>query len=329
MSLLERTRPIGGYFEWEFPPQKDFILHKNTVLLNSGRHALEYILRGLGNVSCVHIPYYTCDAILLPIKRLNLSHSFYSIDENLEIAEDIQLGENEYLLYTNYFGIKDRYVEQVANRYGDYIIIDNAQALYCPAYAKHQIYSPRKFMGMPDGGLAVTTVANYSEELPQGLAYDRCNHLLKRTELIPSEGYNDFKEVSHQIALSQLSKMSEISMRIFMSVDLEFIKEQRQKNFKQLHMTLSSSNKLGKLITDSIGNSCKCPLAYPYLTDDKKLKSKLIKEQIFVATYWPNVIEWTNSDMLENNMANCCLAIPCDQRHCEDDMNRIIKTICK
>lgn len=299
-------------------------------MLNSGRHALEYILRGLGNVARVYIPYYTCDAVLLPLNRLNIPYYFYSINENLEITENIQLGENEYLIYTNYFGIKDAYVKLVAEKFGDKVIIDNAQALYCPAYAKHQIYSPRKFMGMPDGGFAITSNADYSDSLPQGLAYDRCNHLLKRTEIAPSEGYNDFMEVSHQIASSPLSRMSEISKGILTSVDLYAIKELRLKNFKQLHEALAPTNKLGDLLTcclDDSHNNSLTPLVYPYWTDDKELKAKLIKEQVFVATYWPNVLEWTEPDSLEFELANKCLAIPCDQRYSKVDTMRIIQFI--
>ena len=42
--------PIGGYFEWEFPPARKQELHENAVYLNSGRHALEYILQGIGDI---------------------------------------------------------------------------------------------------------------------------------------------------------------------------------------------------------------------------------------------------------------------------------------
>lgn len=326
VKSFETIRPIGGYFEWEFPPQKDFTLHKNAVLLNSGRHALEYILRGIGNVSRLFIPYYTCDAVLVPLKRLDVPYSFYTINERLEIKDDIQLQEGEYLLYTNYFGIKDKYVAKVAKQYGDKVIIDNAQALYCPAYAKHQIYSPRKYMGMPDGGIAVTTVPDASSTLQQGLSYDRCTHLLKRTELLPSEGYMDFKGVSHIIAESPLSRMSEISKNILMSVDLDLIKEQRRRNFQHLNQFLAHKNKLLDSLTLSLSDF-ECPMVYPYLTSDKDLKDRLIKEQVFVATYWPNVLDSAKPDMLEYEFASNLIAIPLDQRCDEEDMNRIIEII--
>lgn len=326
---MQTVKPIGGYFEWEFPPQKEFTLHQNAIFLNSGRHALEYILCGLKNIAHIYIPYYTCDVVVQPLERLHIPYSFYHINKELEIADEISLKANEYLIYTNYFGIKDAYVKQVAKKYGDKVIIDNAQAFYCPAYATHQIYSPRKYSGMPDGGLAVTSVEDFSDSLPQATSFDRCIHLLKRTELMPSEGYKDFKENSHKIAGSPVCKMGEISRRILTSVDWDEVKERRIKNFKQLHKELASTNKLGDLLSLSLIDSCSCPMVYPYWTDDKKLKYNLIKEQIFVATYWPNVLEWTTPDMLENEFANNLLAIPCDQRYGEKEMNRIVNILLK
>lgn len=328
--MTPQYRAIGGYFEWEFPLLKEFTLHKEAVFLNSGRHALEYILRGLKNVMRIYIPYYTCDAVVQPLYRLQIPYSLYHINEDLEIRENLTLKDGECLIYTNYFGIKDEYIKHIAEKYGAKVIIDNAQALYCPAYAKHQIYSPRKFMGVPDGGLAITAVEDYSDTLPQATSYDRCMHLLKRTELAPCEGYNDFKEVSQKIAVSPVSQMSEISKKIITSVDFDVIRKQRFKNFMQLHEALAPTNKLSDLLTRSLDDSCSCPMVYPYWTDSKELRSRLIKEHVFIATYWPNVFEWTSSGMLENEFANNLLAIPCDQRYREIDIMRIIQIInCK
>ena len=315
--------PIGGYFEWEFPPAKKQELHKNAVFLNSGRHSLEYILMGLGRVKCLWIPYFTCDVVLQPLAKLGVPHKFYNINGKLEIAEEIALGEDEYLLYTNYYGIKDAYVRDVVEIYETRVIIDNAQALYCTAVATHQFYSPRKFMGMPDGGFAVTGVSNTTESLPIDSSFDRCLHLLKRCELIPSEGYNDFKVNSKKIADAPLSRMSPISRKIFDSVDLEFIKQRRRENFKVLHESLKATNRLQ---IPSMG-SFACPLVYPYWTNRSDLKKKLIDSKIFVATYWPNVFEWCEPADLEFELADHVVCIPIDQRYGDADMLKIVDLI--
>ena len=318
-------RPIGGYFEWEFPPAKKRPLHENAVYLNSGRHALEYILKGLGNIHCLWIPYFTCDAVMLPIQRLGVSWKFYHIDEKLEIAGNLELGENEFILYTNYYGIKDEYSKQLAKQYGEKLILDNAQALYCkPVSGTHQFYSPRKFMGMPDGGLAVTTIPDTASELPVDKSFDRCKHLLKRIELSPSEGYNDFKDVSRAIAEAPLSQMSNLSKSIFASADLDDIKHKRRENFECIHKALKATNRLQIPSMDSF----ECPLVYPYWADNgSALKKKLIEQQVFVATYWPNVFEWATQNDLEYELANHVVCIPIDQRYGNEDMKKITSII--
>ncbi len=317
-------KPIGGYFEWEFPQLRDFELHDRSVLLNSGRHSLEYILRGLGHVKKLYIPYFTCEVVLQPLTRLQIPYSFYHIDENLEIANQIQLTDCEYILYTNYYGIKDVYVADLIKIYGDHLIIDNAQALYAPSYAQaNQFYSPRKFMGMPDGGIAVTNFPSYAEDLPLDESWNRCSHLLKRHELIPSEGYMDFRENSKKVAETALRRMSELSKHILQSVDLDAIRSRRLANFNKLHESLGSDNRLSIPSVDSFA----CPLVYPYWTDDADLKKRLISNNIFVATYWPNVLEWCKAADVEYQLTSNTVCIPIDQRYNQEDMNGIIKIV--
>ena len=54
------VNPIGGYFELELPQSKKKFPHSDGMLLNSGRHSLEYILRSMKNVGRLWIPYFTC-----------------------------------------------------------------------------------------------------------------------------------------------------------------------------------------------------------------------------------------------------------------------------
>jgi hypothetical protein len=119
--------------------------------------------------------------VLQSLQKLRIPYKFYRINADLELSENIELGDGEYLLYTNYYGIKDTYCNQIAEKYGDRAVIDNAQALFCkPIVGTNQFYSPRKFMGMPDGGMAVTNFPNTENLLPVDQSFDRCSHLLKR-----------------------------------------------------------------------------------------------------------------------------------------------------
>ena len=140
--------PIGGYFSLELAGQKQKFLHSEGVCVNSGRNALEYIFLSLPKIAKIYVPYLTCDVILEPILKLKIPYVFYSINDQLEISDRIILGSDEYILVTNYFGIKDQYIQALASQYADRLIVDNAQAYFCPEFTGVKtIYSPRKFVG--------------------------------------------------------------------------------------------------------------------------------------------------------------------------------------
>ena len=314
---------IGGYFELELPDCGGF-LHDDGVLLNSGRNALEYVLRSLPDIKHLWIPYYTCDVILEPINKLDIAFTFYRINERLEVGDPVDLHAGDYLLYTNYFGIKDQYVQQLTDKYGARLIVDNAQAWYAdPIPETSTVYSPRKFVGVPDGGIAYCRVGIDIEQFEQDSSYDRCSHLLKRIDLGPTEGYADFKDNSHLLANQPIRRMSRLTQRILKSIDFGSIKEKRINNFLLLNDKLGKSN----LFSVPVQTSFSCPMFYPFLTDRDDLKTSLIRNGIFVATYWPSVLSLPSDLELEKGFTKRMLAIPCDQRYGESELERIIETI--
>ena len=314
-------KEIGGYFSLELSSVGN-MPHFEGVLLNTGRNALEYILRTmLPNVSKLYLPYFTCDTVLEALKKTKIPYEFYSINSNLELSNLPLWKESEYLLYTNYYGIKDAYVHKLDEIYPDQLIVDNAQALYCPS-TKKSLYSPRKYVGIPDGGIAFTdkplldiTEIDYS--------HDRISHLLKRIDLGATEGYADFRTNSALLKNQPIKRMSNLTQSLIGSVNFEDIKDRRRRNFSILHAALGKSNNL--IIPDM--ESFACPLVYPYFAEEETLKNKLIEKKIFVATYWPNVLEWCKEDTLEYQLANRIIAIPIDQRYGEKEMNYIINNI--
>lgn len=323
---LEMMKAIGGYFSLELHQVQGSYIHKKSIHLNSGRNALEYILRSLTTIQCLWIPYYTCEVVLEPLKKLDIPYRFYSVNEYLELTDDIELSENAYLLATNYFGIKDAYIKELASRYGEHLIVDNAQAFFAePIDGIKTIYSPRKFVGIPDGGIAYMENGLDISGLERDISYERCSHLLKRLDLGAEAGYMDFRENSHQLVNQPIKRISNLTWNLLQDIDFDLVKKQRRENFKQLHEALGKSN--GLPIPDM--GSFTCPLVYPYLTDDCTLKKKLIENKIFVATYWPNVLEWCKEDSLEYQLVDRIVAIPIDQRYGEEEMEFVIKQIIK
>lgn len=314
---------IGGYFELELPRHKHFI-HDDGVLLNSGRCALEFVLRSLGIVSRLWIPFFTCEVVLEPILKLGIPYSFYHINGNLEIKDNLSLEDNDYLLYTNYFGLKDSYVNNLANKYGKHLIIDNSQSWFSkPIVGSNTIYSPRKFVGVPDGGVAYFSSSVDVPISEQDYSCEKCSHLLIRIDKGPTEGYADFRINSEKIKGQNINLMSKLTIRVLSSIDFNIIKKKRWNNFEYLHGMLKASNQINTLCE----KAWSCPMVYPYKTDDLTLRGKLIANKVYVATYWPNVIDWVGKDEIEYDLATTIIPLPIDQRYGIREMDRIVKII--
>lgn len=96
---MERRTGIGGFFGLELPEYGNFPQWHpgRSVAVNSGRRALEYILRRLGDVRCVRVPLYTCRTVVETMERLGIPVITYRIDERLEPEELPELEKGEYL----------------------------------------------------------------------------------------------------------------------------------------------------------------------------------------------------------------------------------------
>jgi len=312
---------IGGYFELELPRHEEY--HQNALRLNSGKNCLEYILR-VRNYSKVYIPYYTCDVILRPFQKLGIEYQFYHINLQFEIADDVFVHKGEALLYTNYYGLKQRYVEILAEKYGSSLILDNTQAFYArPIKGIDTFYTCRKFFGVSDGAYLYTD-AEPLERIKQSTSYGHVAHLVKRIDLSAQAGFEDFHQSDEMLANEDIMFMSNFTERMMQSIDYEGIAAKRRANYQKLHEALGAENNLELPLDEGT-----VPMVYPYLVPIKGLREKLIDNKIFVARYWPNVLNWTTKDDIEYLLAFQMQPLPIDQRYGIEEMKRIIGNIKK
>lgn len=310
---------IGGYFSLELPQHEEY--HKNAIRLNTGRNCLEYILRVRGYKK-VYVPYYTCEAVMEPINKLGVPYEFYHIDIHFEIRDRFTLKEGEALLYTNYFGLKQRYVEQLAEKVELRLIVDNTQAFYAkPLTGIDTFYTCRKFFGVPDGAYLYCD-KDLDGEIEQDYSYDRVAHLVKRIDLSAEEGFKDFRRVDDGLDNQPIRKMSKLTQRMIQGIDYEAAAQRRRVNFQLLHEALSKENNLELHLEDDA-----VPMVYPYLVPVQGLREKLIENKIFVARYWPNVLDWTTKGDIDYLLAYQMQPLPIDQRYCEEELSRIIKIV--
>lgn len=310
---------IGGYFELEFCEIGEY--YPNAIALNSARNALEYILKAR-KYRKIYIPYYTCDVILEPLKKLKIDYDFYYIKENLEPDFDYsKLRSNEVFLYTNYFGIKDKFVCALRVLVKN-LIIDNAQSFFSPPIDKTDtFYSPRKFFGVSDGAFLFCD-SKLNDNFEQDLSFNRMSHLLIRADNNAEAGYFDFSKNDSSLNDESIKYMSNLTKKILNSIDYQSVKKSRIKNFEYLHSFLKDYNLLKIEISKK-----QVPMVYPFWTKDISLKKKLLEQKIYCATYWPNVVLWCHEDSIEVQLSKELIHLPIDQRYGIKEMERIIKII--
>jgi hypothetical protein len=312
-------KEIGGYFELELRKGAEY--HSEAIRLNTGRNAFEHILREKGYKK-IYIPYYTCDVLLEPLRRLELKYEYYHIDENLEPVFQFDLiGNDEGFLYTNYFGLKDKFITTLAKTVGN-LIIDSVQSFFSnPLKGIDTFYSARKFFGVPDGAYVYLNSGSNSE-FEKDISVNRLEHLTSRIEFGAEHGYASFIENDKFLKNQPIKTMSNLTRRMLESIDYEGIKTIRNNNFYFLHEIFSENNLLN---FDLKGDES--PMIYPLLVNIEGIKEYLINNKVFVATYWKEVNDKVRDKSFEFRMTNYMLPLPIDQRYSIDDLKIITKLL--
>lgn len=314
-------KAIGGYFELADYGRGAFP-HPNGLLLNTGRNALETILRQLGNIRSVYLPYYTCEAVFEPIDKLHIPRKFYTVNSLFELAEDIELFEDEYLIVNNYFGIKDAYIRSLIPKYGDHLIVDCAQALfYATPPGIKAFYSFRKFVGVADGGVAYTGLRPDDSAFPVDDTSSHDSHLYIRRESGAEAGFADYQRNEHLLENQPIRSMSAKTRDILAHIDYSNVIQRRRENWRFLHVHLKGRNQLNLPDIDSFV----CPMVYPFL-GDSDLRAKMHRNKIYVASYWPNVTDFDGYPE-ECMLADRIIPLPIDQRYSSCEMEQILSVL--
>jgi hypothetical protein len=314
-------KEIGGYFELE---QKKGVYHYHDTpyAMKSGRSSLNYILNTI-KPALVHIPYYTCDALLEPFATSGIKYQFYHINEQLEPATLIDLKPGEFFLYINYQDLKRNTVATLSNQYKDKLIVDCTQAFFMKGNGMSWYFnSCRKFFGVPDGSYLYTPLG---AELPviternEGYIID---HLLKRLNGHTQEGYEFFLQ-NETLADSTVIGMSKLTEYLLSGVNYEEIIEKRRTNYAFLHERLKGIN--GYDATLGFDN---VPLSYPLVLDATIGKEALFAANIFIPSFWADVKErQTENFETEKKITDRSWPLPVDHRYSIADMEVVCKAI--
>lgn len=313
---------IGGYFELELPPPQS-IFHPQALCFQSARAAFLALLR-TGCPQRVWMPRYICDSMLDPLARAGVEIAFYAIDKQLKIDGDIDLKPEDWLFYVNYFGICSANIDQILTQYNpNQVILDCSQAFYAsPRKCLANIYSPRKFFGVADGGLLVTPLpVPLPSAIDQG-SLNRTVHLIQRLADSPESGFQDYQRAEQSLSECEPYQISQLTRRMLMGIDYARARNQRNQNFNFLNELLADHNHLSLDLSNING-----PLCYPLFVERPDIRKRLIASRVFVPTYWPDVLTRSEPGATENFLAMHCLPLPIDQRYKAEDLQKIVDLI--
>jgi hypothetical protein len=319
---------IGGFLELELFPQPGPGYHAAALGLHNARACISHIITQT-TMQAVWLPYYTCNALLEPFEAASVPYQFYALDEQLELLKLPTLAAGEYLVYVNYFGLKNDYVRHLLATYGDQLLVDDTQAYFAQGYgAGWSFNSARKSFGVPDGGYLYgpADILGTDSSYLINTAYD-ATYLIDRLRGAQQKAYAGFIAYEQTLSSAPL-RISEFSAASLSQVDYAAARTVRRANYAYYHARLGHLNTLAtpldlmELPTDTV------PFCYPLLSTgcEHINRQEFFKRNLFIPMLWPDVLtrQFTGFDW-EHHLTKALLPLPLDHRYGPAELERVVQ----
>lgn len=314
---------MGGFFGLELPDFNNFPYQEslNCAYVSSGRAAFECLLCNMSRPDNLWVPRFLCDTMLQAPDRLGIPVQRYDCTKQLApILPDN--GEQDLILLVNYFGLTHDNVAAAAQKLAGRCIVDATTALYCPPLPGiPTIYSPRKFAGVADGGIALAPFPLQILPNTSASSASTSHYLLERLEGGVCSAIKGCETAEASLSAPP-QRMSPLTRRLLRSIDFSQAARQRLANYAILHRELGHINHL--TLPDAPEYA---PMCYPLVSAIPGLRDSLIDAGIALPLYWPEVINATDATATENKLARQLLPLPLDQRYTKQDMEHLIHLI--
>lgn len=324
-----QQRVVGGMFgladlhelQPATPPP---FLHPRDILTHSARSGLRLLLTEL-QPERIWLPSFLCPAILTETAGL-AKHSFYEPGLDLRGADRKwirKVQEGDFVLLIDYFGFRPdpELLAELGNR--EAILLEDAcQALLTESVGQgtdYVLYSPRKFLGVPDGGILSRrggTVVPRAKLIPapdvwwltaytaglQRRVFDQAGGSRKWFEL--------FQQSEAELPGGNFS-MSKLTHRLLQyAFNYTEIATQRRANYRFLLERLAEFAIFPELPEGVV------PLGFPI-----RLRNRdEVRERLFAIDVFPP-IHWSVHNLVPGKFIDSCrlageiMTLPCDQRY--------------
>ena len=337
------NRIIGGMFGLEFPlvggdagsVRLPGFLTGRHIKLASARSAFR-LLESFFVPETVWLPSYLCGVILDAFQRAHMR--FYPVDRHLRLSSEEWLSDvkpNDMVMFIDYFGFlhwSDWGAE--VRRRGAWVVEDACQSMLNTQWCEHShyvIFSPRKFVGIPDGGILMARgeCGLPEGELPLSPAawwLEALAASVLRAEFDRHGGERQWFRLfqkSEAAAPIEPARMSELSeLLLTHTIDFEAMARRRRDNFLLLAAALPELAIFSELPAEVV------PLGFPIrVTQRDRVRQTLFQALVFPPVHWPldGIVpeEFGESHRLSQEI----MTLPCDQRYGARQLTRLADTI--
>jgi hypothetical protein len=311
---------IGGYFALERGAGKALDWLDDATGYQSARSAIAAALVAF-QPTTVWVPNFICGAINDTLRSIHANVRHYALTESLDVPETVALTPTDLLICVDYFGINGAAVHRAIERFGvERVLVDASQSLFFTHLRGcTTVYSPRKFLGVPDGGLVRTSLRLAPRRTSiEAASVARSQHLLYRLADLTDVGYAKFLEAEASLHGCEPVALSLITKAMLMSINAETVAVTRVRNYQHLADLLRQSGfDVPSLPLHAV------PLCCPVQCDEaSRIRNELAAQSIFTPTYWADAIIPEN-DQVALRMRDRTVYLPCDQRYGEPELLRV------
>ncbi len=316
---------VGSFIGLDLRESGEYFPRNNNIArLNSARAGIYHACRLL-NCNKVHIPYYLCPTVKIFLAKKGIKVNSYYINERFE-PFNIKQKQNEAVLIINYFGIlSSGKLKKLAGLFKN-VIIDNSAAFYSnPLKRCYNVYSPRKFFGVPDGCYVIGNEAKkFTSSYDQDISSETALFLFKRIEYGTSASYSDRMTNEERIDKADILNMSILTRSLLKSIDYLEIKDKRKENYLFAQSLYKKINMFDP--TQFLDNDC-VPMVYPLMIEDINLDEKLRNKKIYVGRLWKSVLRDVSEETFEARLSKYLIPVPIDQRYGKEEIKFVFDII--
>lgn len=343
MKAKSSARIIGGKLGLEgfilSPDSKPPFLQGGDILMVNARSGISLLI-DLFSPGQVWMPSYLCNAMIKATDESKAAVRFYEVEYDLRIkhidwTRDVQAGD--FVVFVDYFGFPfDPNYALLAKQRGAWILEDACQALLSNSESEFSdfiIYSPRKFIGVPDGGIVRFSTKNEINEIRLGRPPEEWwlraffGMILRREYDLHggNHGWSDlFQEAATHTPIGRFAISELTHALICHGFDYPFISERRIENYSFLASQLCEF-----ALFPFLGKST-VPLGFPIRINDRdRIRKMLLEKGILSTVHWP--INGFVPEVFQEShrLSNEIMTLPCDQRYDLGDMQYIVHQLSK